>query len=629
MQVGATGQDPRRLAGQRLRRPAVRVPALAGLDDHQHVDRAVRPCVQDVDLHPPIGGQAGECGHQPGPYGLEIEQVGQRQQRGARDHPPGRTGDVDHHRRAPVVEGSPGDLAAQGRYGARVSVPSDQAVDAAEGEQTSLASLIDHGHHRHVAVLVAAVGIDLVQDRDHRGQQSLGTQTAGGIEGVDSGVRKQGTDTRISGAVILREGGRRQGASAPQTPPLTHAVRLREHNRAVTPEPQARPRWVVLTALIMVAINLRMALASLPAVVTDIQDSTGWSDVAIGTLTTIPVLCMGAFALVVPRIARAIGRRETVALALLLLTIALSARLFATVPGVLHVSVLFAGIGIALAAGLVPSIVREQLPDAVGAATGLWSSTMMLGAALAGALTAPLALWLGSWQRALAFWALPAAIGLVVWWLVETRHHAPDGARGAGESSVRIKDLPWRHRTAWALTAYLAFNSIVFYTSLAWLAPSYVQRGWTQVEAGWLLGLFAASQVVAALVMPHLAERSRARRTIYAACVTLAALAALAIGWAPTTFTLAVIIVYGAALGAGFAMGLALLSEYGATGPASARLTAMAFSITYLSAALGPIAAGGILDAFDSWPSVFTMLSIVLVAQLLTVPALRRGIHVP
>ena len=479
-----------------------------------------------------------------------------------------------------------------------------------------------------MTVLVPAVGIDLVEDGDHGGQQPAAAKAPRHVEDGGIAVGQQVTYLGIRRAVILGEGRSRKYATAPQIRPLTHAVRLREHNRAVTPEPHARPRWVVLTALIMVAVNLRMALASLPAVVTDIQDATGWSDVAIGTLTTIPVLCMGAFALVVPRIARTIGRRETVALALLLLTLALSARLFATVPGVLHVSVLVAGIGIALAAGLVPSIVREQLPDAVGAATGLWSSTMMLGAALAGALTAPLALWLGSWQRALAFWALPAAAGLVIWWLVETRHHAPDGARGAGASSVRIRDLPWRNRTAWSLTAYLAFNSIVFYTSLAWLAPSYVQRGWTQVEAGWLLGLFAASQVVAALVMPHVAERSTARRTIYAVCVGLAAVAALAIGWAPSTLTLVAIIVYGAALGAGFAMGLALLSEYGATGPASARLTAMAFSITYLSAALGPIAAGSILDAFDSWPSVFTMLAIVLMGQLVTVPALRRGISV-
>jgi CP family cyanate transporter-like MFS transporter len=387
----------------------------------------------------------------------------------------------------------------------------------------------------------------------------------------------------------------------------------------------SRPRWLVLTALVLVAGNLRIALSSVPAVVTDIEDATGWSGVAIGTLTTIPVLCMGAFALLVPRIARRIGRRQTVALALAFLVVALASRLAATVPGLLHASVFLAGVGIALAAGLVPSIVREQVPEAVGAATGLWTAAMMTGAALGGALTVPLAVWLGSWQKALAFWAIPAGIALVFWWLVEARHHP---GHGAARPSVRIRELPWRNRTAWALTAYLAINSIVFYTSLAWLAPSFVERGWTRIEAGWLLGLFTASQVVAALVMPHVAERSRARRTIYSGCLAAVVLSLLAVGWAPQVLTGLSVLVFGSALGAGFAMGLALLSEYAPTGDSSARLTAMAFSVTYLTAALGPIAAGAILDGLGSWTAVFTILAMLAVAQFATIPPLRRGISI-
>ena len=44
---------------------------------------------------------------------------------------------------------------------------------------------------------------------------------------------------------------------------------------------------------------------------------------------------------------------------------------------------------------------------------------MMTGAALGGALTVPIAEAIGSWPAALAVWAVPAAIGLVVWWVVE------------------------------------------------------------------------------------------------------------------------------------------------------------------------------------------------------------------
>jgi CP family cyanate transporter-like MFS transporter len=92
--------------------------------------------------------------------------------------------------------------------------------------------------------------------------------------------------------------------------------------------------------------------------------------------------------------------------------------------------------------------------------------------------------------------------------------------------------------------------------------------------------------------------------------------------------TLIVVAIQGAMLGAGFAMGLALLSEYAVDAAASARLTAMAFSITYLCAAMGPLIAGALLDRFDSWPLIFTLLAVVSLAQFATIPALRRGVHI-
>ena len=99
----------------------------------------------------------------------------------------------------------------------------------------------------------------------------------------------------------------------------------------------------------------------------------------------------------------------------------------------------------------------------------------------------------------------------------------------------------------------------------------------------------------------------------------------IAIGFAPGTLTFLAVAIFGAALGAGFAMGLALLSEFAADGASSARLTAMAFAVAYLCGALGPLIAGRLLDVFDSWPLVYVLLAVVGLAQFATVPALRRG----
>ena len=53
----------------------------------------------------------------------------------------------------------------------------------------------------------------------------------------------------------------------------------------------------------LLAINLRSVLAGLPPLIADVRADLGLSGAAAGVLTTLPVLCMGAFAPVAPRLA--------------------------------------------------------------------------------------------------------------------------------------------------------------------------------------------------------------------------------------------------------------------------------------------------------------------------------------
>ncbi len=381
---------------------------------------------------------------------------------------------------------------------------------------------------------------------------------------------------------------------------------------------------MVLTAVALVAVNLRPVLSSLPTLASDIVETTGWSSATIGVLTTIPVLCMGLFALTVPALAMRFGRKHLVILALVALSIAILLRAIEAVPQLLFVSAFLAGVGIAFATGLIPGIVREQLPHSIGRATSTWTAAMMGGAALGGALTVPLAIWLGSWSLALAFWALPALIALAFWVYAEQRTETHDRPTVI----VRIRELPWRNKIAWALALNMTCNSIIYYSSLAWIAPSYEARGWTQENAGWLFGLFTASQVVAAFVLAGMAVRMRHRRALFVVAIGTTSVSLFAIAWLPDFAPWLMLLIFGFFLSGGFAMTLGLLSEYSKNAPSAARLTAMVFFITYTIAAAGPLIAGALLDFFDSWSLVFTILGIAALLQLLTVVPLRRGVHV-
>lgn len=383
----------------------------------------------------------------------------------------------------------------------------------------------------------------------------------------------------------------------------------------------ARSAVAVLSVVVLVAVNLRLALSSLPAVATTIQAETGWNDAFIGALTTVPVLGMGVFALVVPRMAGRIGRTHAVSLGLVAMVIGMALRFAGAIAITLFISALLAGLSIAILGGLVPGIVREQLSKSMGIATSLWTAAMMGGAALGAALTLPLAELLGGWNRALAFWALPAAIALIAWLILERDHSPHDKAA----TPVRLRDLPWRSSTAWALTAFMALNSMIFYSMLAWTAPSYAERGYTPETAGLYFGVFTASGIVAGLTLPTLSHRTRYRRTLFGATVVGCSVVLLAIAFVPTFVPPLVLIALSITLSGGFAMSLGLLSEYAADAAGSARLTAMAFTVTYSVAAFSPFVMGAIMDALDSWTLVFSLLAAIALLQLPTVFYLRRN----
>jgi CP family cyanate transporter-like MFS transporter len=236
----------------------------------------------------------------------------------------------------------------------------------------------------------------------------------------------------------------------------------------------------------------------------------------------------------------------------------------------------------------------------------------------------PIAQWLGSWSLALAFWAIPALIALAAWTYTERNSPAHDRP----SAIVRIRELPWRNKIAWALALSMALNSIIFYSSLAWIAPSYQARGWTQENAGWLFGLFTSAQVVAGFVLVALAVRIRHRRTLFTVAIVATSIALISIAWLPDFLPWLALLILGFFLSGTFAMALGLISEYSKDSASAARLSAMTFFITYTVAAAGPLIAGVLLDYFDSWSMVFTILAGISVLQLLTVLPLRRNVHV-
>ena len=192
----------------------------------------------------------------------------------------------------------------------------------------------------------------------------------------------------------------------------------------------ARRPWALLAALLLVAANLRPAIASVPPLLGLLQADLGLSGAAAGLLTTLPVLCLSLFAPVAARLAGRLGPERALSAALGLVAAGILVRGAAPAQPPLFAGTVLAGAGIAIGGALLPGVVKAYFPGRPGTVTGLYTAALATGAMAAAAATAPLLDLLGGrWQYALATWSAPALLGLAVWIPLT---HRPTRRPGAG-----------------------------------------------------------------------------------------------------------------------------------------------------------------------------------------------------
>ena len=374
------------------------------------------------------------------------------------------------------------------------------------------------------------------------------------------------------------------------------------------------PLWLMALSLVAVSANLRTAIASVPplarTIATDLDLSSAW----IGAVTTLPVLCMGLLAPAAQRLGQRFGAVTSVQIAMIALFAGELVRLWGDHLWALYAGTFFAGLGIAVAGTLLPRLVKEVFPpERTGTITGLYMLAMMGGAAASSALSVPLAARLGSWQGSLASWSVLAAVGALAWAPVTMGISRYKVANPVATTRHR---LPWGHPTAWLIAAYLAVQSWQFYSSLAWIAPSYVARGWDPTTAGYLLSAFGGAQLVSGLLGPVLTDKIHDHRALLMPAAVLGLVGMLALLLAPDAAPWVWVVVLGLGQGGAFSLALVLLVDYAETPEGSGRLTAMVFFMSYTIASFGPTATGALRDLTGDFHVIWLLMSLMMLVQI-------------
>jgi len=328
------------------------------------------------------------------------------------------------------------------------------------------------------------------------------------------------------------------------------------------------------------------------------QDELGMSHATSGLLATIPVLCMGLFALPGARLAGRWGTRLAVGACLGLIAGGGVLRALAPSAALVLACTAAVGIGMGACGALLPIAVKERFASRPGLGTGVYATGIQVGAV--GSALAVVALSAaGGWRLALAVLSGSAAVVCACWFLLDDEDGAsPPRAAGARELGEVL-----RTTDAWALIAAFTLMGMVYYGLVAWLPDAYEEQGWSPGAAAGLVAALSFAQVPGAMAGAWLGDRATDRRgllLVAAAALALgsagvAALPLLAYGWAALA---------GLGMGVLFTVILTLPLDLGAHPTRAGAIAGVMLTGGYTTASLAPVVLGALRDATGSFGGV-------------------------
>lgn len=370
--------------------------------------------------------------------------------------------------------------------------------------------------------------------------------------------------------------------------------------------------WLMIS-VVLVALNLRPSMAAVGPLLSSIRGDVSLSFSSAALLTMLPVTAMGLAMFFGMAVAKRFGEHRSIVLSLLVIGVATLSRLFLDSALELIISAIAAGVGIAMIQALMPALIKSRFSDNVSLFMGLYVTAIMGGAALAASFAPFVQMQTGSWRIGLAIWAVLAVLALVFWFAQRSVLPPLPQANAGPQASF------FGNGRAWLLAVFFGLGTASYTCVLAWLAPYYVEQGWSEQNAGLLLGFLTAMEVVSGLITPAIANRRRDKRGVVAVLLVLIILGFCGLILSPQYLSLLWPCLLGLGIGGLFPMSLILSLDHLDNPRRAGGLTAFVQGIGYLIAGLSPLLAGMIRDQLGSFEWAWWSLTAVVVVMLLIV----------
>jgi CP family cyanate transporter-like MFS transporter len=382
---------------------------------------------------------------------------------------------------------------------------------------------------------------------------------------------------------------------------------------AVAARIQRRPGdALLLVGILLVAVNLRPVITATGPLIGEIQADLGLTAAGAGLLGSLPVLCFGLFSVLAPRAGHRFGLEEVLMVAMLVLTAGVLLRVVPTITA-LFVGTAVLGVSIAFANVLMPAMVRRTYPVTGKRMSGIYVTVIVASATFASAIAIPLSNAGLGWQGALGIWAIPALVAALVWAVI-LRRRSPSKIEVPKRLGFRVL---LRSKLALAVMAFMAAQAFAIYIMLFWLTQILIDSGVEQVQAGLIFAFAQLCGLLPVIALSFAGDRIADDRypVLAGGTVTIVGLAGLLAFGSEAALLWAILIMVGQ--GSGFALGLSFFVSRSASHSISAELSGIGQSFAYLVAATGPVLAGVMRDASESWSPVIALVIGVIVLQVI------------
>ena len=384
-------------------------------------------------------------------------------------------------------------------------------------------------------------------------------------------------------------------------------------------------RSLALLGILLVAANLRTAVAALSPIVTQVNADIPLGAVAIGVLGMLPPVCFAVFGIFTPVFTRRWGLERVLIYSLVAILVGHILRgSSGSLAWLLIGSVItFAGLGVGNV--LLPPLVKKYFPDRVGLVTSLYVTVVSFSTFVPPLVAVPVADDAG-WRISLGMWAVLALVALVPWITMLVRHRTSSlPSPVVEEAEPTILGRIWRSSIAWAIAVVFAVSSLNAYALFAWLPQLLMQSaGVSAGEAGTLLSLYAAMGIPSALIIPVLTARMKNLGLLVYVGVLVFVVGDLGLLLAPATLTW----LWVALAGLGplfFPLALVLINLRTRTHEGSVALSGFVQSVGYTLGAVGPLVFGFLREVTGQWmwPLLFltaTALAVTIAGAVIARP---------